>query len=125
MSRKGRPTSFNRTRANQIVSAIRRGLPYKLAASAGGISYNTFIRWRNEGSSADAPAYLREFCHQVRNAEAEAAQRFLKLIETAARKNWQAAAWMLEKRHPDLFGKTATPPSRSLMDSDLCISDDD
>lgn len=125
MNPSGRPTSFNQRRADAIISAIRRGLPYKLAASAGGISYNTFVRWRNEGSSSDGPPHLREFCDGVRVAEFEAAQRFVGLIEKAAIKNWQAAAWMLERRHPDLFGKTAEPPNRAIMDNDLDVYDDD
>ncbi len=125
MNHTGRPTCFTVAKANRIVDAIRRGLPFKLAAAAGGVSYNTFVRWRNEGSNPNAPRHLREFCNHVRSAESEAAQRFLGLIEAAAERSWQAAAWMLEKRHPDLFGKAAEPPSRPLMDSDLDIYDDD
>lgn len=125
MNYRGRPTCFTGAKAALIIEAIRRGLPYKLAAAAGGVSYNTFIRWRNEGSNPDAPRHLREFCHQVRKAESEAAQRFIGLIEAAAKRNWQAAAWMLERRHPDLFGRAAEPPSRALADSDLSIDDDD
>jgi hypothetical protein len=125
MNRPGRPSSFTEAKAKRIVAAIRRGLPFKLAAAAGGVSYNTFVRWRNEGSNPNAPRYLREFCHQVRTAEAKAAQRFLSLIEAASERNWQAAAWMLERRYPDLFGKGASTPSWSLSDMDLEISDDD
>jgi len=125
MNRTGRPTSFTAAKATRIVEAIRRGIPFKLAAAAGGVSYNTFARWRNEGTHPDSPRHLREFCHQVRTAESDAAQRFLGLIEAAAQRNWQAAAWMLERRHPDLFGKAAAAPSRALMDSDLDIYDDD
>jgi hypothetical protein len=125
MNHIGRPSSFTATKATRIVEAIRRGIPFKLAASAGGVSYNTFVRWRNEGTRPDAPRQLREFCNQVRTAESEAAQRFLGLIETAAERNWQAAAWMLERRHPELFGRSAEPPSRGMMDIDLDLHDDD
>ena len=34
-------------KAARIVNAIRKGMPNKLAAAGG--SYNTFVRWRNEG----------------------------------------------------------------------------
>jgi hypothetical protein len=47
--------------------------------------------------------------HQLRTAEAEAAERLVGLIEERAKEHWQAAAWMLERRHPDLFGKNAAP----------------
>lgn len=125
MSSIGRPTSFTAAKASRIIESIRRGLPFKLAAAAGGISYNTFIRWRNEGSRPESARHLREFCHQVRVAESEAAERFLGLIETAAERNWQAAAWMLEKRYPDIFGKSAEPQDRPLGCEDLLIEYDD
>lgn len=125
MNPNGRPSSFTAAKARRIVEAIRRGLPYKLAASAGGVSYNTFVRWRNEGTRPKAPRQLREFRDQVRTAESEAARRFLGLIEAAAERNWQAAAWMLERRYPDLFGKSVEPPSRTIMNIDLDIQDDD
>jgi len=126
MSKTGRPQSYTPAKAARIVAAIKKGLPYKLAASAGGVSYNTFARWRNDGSNPDGPSHFREFLIAVRQAEAEAAMRFIGLIEKAAKKaNWQAAAWMLERRHPDLFGKDAKPPTRPLLDFELPIDDDD
>jgi hypothetical protein len=126
MSKTGRPQAYTPAKAALIVQAIRKGLPYKLAAAAGGVSYNTFVRWRNDGSAPDAPPHFRKFLMQCRQAEAEAAMRHLDLIEKAAKKlNWQAAVWMLERRHPDLFGKDAKPPARPLGDFEMSISDDD
>ena len=127
ITRIGRPTSHTEDKAARIVEAIRQGMPYKLAASAGGVSYNTFVRWRNEGTNPNAPEHLREFSKQVREAEAEAAQRLYALIIEAAEsgKKWQAAAWMLERRHPDLFGKDVKPPSRPIGNNELDIWDYD
>jgi len=89
------------------------------------VSYNTFIRWRNDGSNPDGQPHFRQFLNQLREAEAEAAGRLLGLIEKSAKTNWQAASWILEKRHPDLFGKDAKPPSRPLGEYEMTISDDD
>jgi transposase len=125
MSKTGRPQAYTPAKAARIVAAIKKGLPYKLAASAGGVSYNTFARWRNDGSNPDGPSHFREFLNQVRMAEADAAIRFVGLIETAAATHWQAASWMLERRYPDLYGKDAKPPERSLGDFEMPISDDD
>ncbi len=126
MSKTGRPNCYTPAKATRIVEAIRKGLPLKLAAAAGGVSYNSFVRWRNDGSAPDAPPHFRAFLGRVRQAEAEAAMRHLDLIEKAAKKlNWQAAAWMLERRHPDLFGKDVKPPTRPLGEFEMSISDDD
>ncbi|MEI6806853.1 MAG: hypothetical protein WCK49_10185, partial [Myxococcaceae bacterium] len=75
MNQTGRPQCFTQAKAERIVQAIRKGLPYKLAAAAGGISYNTFIRWRNQGAKGDALPQFRQFLNQVRIAEAEAVER--------------------------------------------------
>ena len=126
MNAMGRPQAYTAAKAGRIVAAIKKGLPYKLAAAAGGVSYATFVRWRNDGSNPDGQPHFREFCKQVRQAEAEAAMRFVSFIEQAAKKaNWQAAAWMLERRHPDLFGKEAKPPARPFTEIDMPINDDD
>jgi len=121
----GRPQAYSPEKAAKIIAAVRKGLPYKLAAAAGGVSYNTFIRWRNDGSNPDGQPHFRQFLNQLREAEAEAAGRLLGLIEKSAKTNWQAASWILEKRHPDLFGKDAKPPSRPLGEYEMTISDDD
>jgi transposase len=124
MNPTGRPQCFTPAKAARIVRAIRRGLPYKLAAAAGGVSFNTFVRWRNEGSKPDGVPHFRQFLNQVRRAEAEAAQRLFGLIEERAKEHWQAAAWLLERRHPDLFGKNAVPPDQPLGEFAVLIDDD-
>lgn len=125
MSGIGRPQAYTPEKAAKIIAAVRKGLPYKLAAAAGGVSYNTFIRWRNDGSNPDGPPHFRQFLNQLRQAEAEAAGRLLALIEKSGKTNWQAAAWILERRYPDLFGKDSKPPSRPLAEFEMTISDDD
>lgn len=125
MSGMGRPQAYTPERAANIIAAVRKGLPLKLAAAAGGVSYNTFIRWRNEGSNPDGPPHFRQFLNQLRQAEAEAAGRLLALIEKSGRTNWQAASWILERRYPDSFGKDAKPPSRPLGEIEMPIYDED
>ncbi|MFO1441532.1 MAG: hypothetical protein U1F81_24660 [Verrucomicrobiaceae bacterium] len=124
MNATGRPPCYTSAKAARIVKAIRRGLPYKLAAAAGGVSYNTFIRWRNEGTKPDSPPHFRQFLHQLRTAEAEAAERLVGLIEERAKDHWQAAAWMLERRHPDLFRRNAALPDRPLQEFAVTMEDD-
>ena len=38
-------------------------------------------------------------------AEAQAIQANLDTIKVASRDNWSAAAWLLERRHPEMFSK--------------------
>jgi hypothetical protein len=45
------------------------------------------------------------FREQVALAEAEAIKANLETIKAASRDNWPAAAWLLERRHPELFAR--------------------
>lgn len=92
-----RPTKRTPTAKERILAAIKLGATYELAAKAGGISYETFNEWRKEFS---------EFSESVNSAEAAAAQQWLKQIDKAARDgSWQAAAWKLERRYPQMYGR--------------------
>jgi hypothetical protein len=37
--------------------------------------------------------------------EAETAEKFLKSVQSAAKKNWKAAAWWLERKLPEQFAR--------------------
>lgn len=107
----GRPPLFNQERAERLLEAVARGLPYKLAASYAGISYDTFLRWRRRGRGEDAPEEFRQFCDQLRLAEGEAAFRLVGRVEEAAeRGDWRAAGWILSRRHPEYWGANPTHP---------------
>jgi len=81
----------------RITQAIELGATYELAAHYGGIAYSTFAEWQSEKP---------EFSEAVKAAEGKAAVKWLAKIEQAAVKNWQAAAWKLERRYPHLYGRT-------------------
>jgi len=46
------------------------------------------------------------FTTALKKAEGMFIAQNLNLIQQAAPKNWQAAAWLLERRHPDMFSLT-------------------
>lgn len=102
----GRPSKFTPQRVQQLLKAISDGLPYKAACNLTGICFDTFNEWKKENS---------EFLDQVKKAEAEAIVRRLKTIEQAAEMgSWQASAWLLERRHPDMFGKPEVQISQNV-----------
>lgn len=93
-----RPTKYEPELVKRVCDAIRLGATYQLACHYGGISYQTFCEWRNA---------KQEFSDAVKAAEGQAAVGWLAKIEVAASDgNWQAAAWKLERRYPDSYGKT-------------------
>lgn len=89
----------------RICHAIRIGAYHEHAALAAGVSYETFRRWMAQGERASSGQF-RVFCVAVKKAEAAAAVGWLARIEQAANDGqWQAAAWKLERRFPDKWGR--------------------
>jgi hypothetical protein len=94
----GRPRkALDPSKVERLLQGIKLGLPFVHACARAGISEDTFARWRKQ--SAD-------FAEAVKNAEAEAIARNVTLIQKAAGTSWQAAAWWLERRHPNDFART-------------------
>lgn len=114
---------FNTIRTAAILEAAKLGLPKVMLATAGGITEDTLNRWLKEGreqlealqavdDDADpeygTPAhFFMSFEQSMFFADLAAVQRIRD--EWSAEKGaWQAAAWWLERRHPDAFGKKIT-----------------
>lgn len=99
-----RPTKYTPECVERICEAIRLGATYDLAASYGGIVYNTFLDWREKKP---------EFSQAIKDAEAAGAVKWLRKIEAAQDESWQAAAWKLERRYPQDYGRTVVDQKHS------------
>lgn len=80
----------------QICNLLKGGNTRKTSAIAAGISEETFYTWMRE---------KLEFSESVKKAEEIAVARNVAIINKAAGDTWQAAAWWLERRRRDDFGK--------------------
>lgn len=101
----GRPSKLTPEAQQRIAQAIEVGATYKLAAQYGGVHYDTFNRWMHAGEQAKSGRYF-EFYEAIKSAEARAVIKWLALIDKAAADTWQAAAWKLERRYPQDYGRT-------------------
>ncbi|WP_367356694.1 hypothetical protein [Mesotoga sp.] len=88
-------------RASQLIVA---GNTREHTAQALGIHRDTFSHWLTRGKK-DSKGPYKELYDAIDKAEAEAVARNVALIQSAAKKSWQAAAWWLERRYPQHFGK--------------------
>ena len=103
-----RPTLLNPARQARIVEALRLGATYRMAAACGGIEYRTLRNWMFRGEQDGEGPYFA-FSDAIKGAESEAAISALMTINKAASNGtWQAAAWLLERRHPEEWGKHRT-----------------
>ncbi len=100
----GRPTKLTPEVRDRIVQAIKAGNYMETAAAYAGISKDTLYTWLRRGASEADGAYA-EFAAAVDQALASAETRDVALIGQAAEKEWQAAAWRLERKFPDRWGR--------------------
>lgn len=95
-----RKSKYTPETVDKLTQAIRLGATYVLACDYAGISERTFRSWME--------AYP-PFLQSVKEAEGAAAVGWLAKIEKAASDgNWQAAAWKLERRYPQMYGRNVT-----------------
>ena len=90
----GRKTKFSKDRVAKILDAIGRGLGYAQAAHLSGISERTLYAWKADGEKP-------QFLQAVQKASAVAELDMLETIHDASKKQWQAAAWLLERKWPE------------------------
>jgi hypothetical protein len=87
------------------LEAIEQGMPLKQAAAIAGMSYDTLNAWQKRGENESAPEQFRQFCQLLRHSQAVAMQVHLSSICDSAKRDWRAAAWMLERRFPEDFAR--------------------
>ena len=84
-----------------------KGMSNKDICMAVGIHEATLYRWLNKPSARLHRVLSEEF----KKAEARYKQELLDTIRGAAlakRQSWTAAAWLLERKYPDEFGRPET-----------------
>jgi hypothetical protein len=101
----GAPLKLTPERAQQICDAIRAGVRPEIAAVYNGVSARSYYRWMEHGRAADADPAYAEFVERVEVALAEWEARDVLLIGEAAKEDWRAGAWRLERRLPAVYGK--------------------
>jgi transposase len=103
----GRPTKLTPDIENAIVTALRAGNYAETAVAYAGIGLSTYYRWMERGQSeAEDDRAYREFREAIEKARAAAEVRDIALIDKAAANgSWQAAAWKLERRYPQRWGR--------------------
>lgn len=119
-----RPPRWNDPRVLLCLALLETGLSRSEALALVHLPYRTFARWMQQGQAeadsdleGDAPRTVyRHFWQSVVRAEAMFALAAVALIVQAARRgSWRAAAWMLERRFPEMWGP---PRSRQRRPAD-------
>jgi hypothetical protein len=132
MAKVGRKSKFD-DHKDRLLKAIATGVSYKDACAIAGIDETTFYNWKAKGEKAKSGKFA-EFFQDIKKANATATAKHVQNINRAAldgetiietrvvvdedgneidksttkkkiAKQWQASAWMLERRRPQDWGR--------------------
>lgn len=102
--REGRPSKFSPETVEPLLRALRGGVFMKAAVAFSGISPDTLYAWLKKGRRATSGEF-HQFVLDVDRAIAESEVRPTLFINQAGQTDWRAAAWALERRHAQRWGR--------------------
>lgn len=120
LEKTGRPTELTEDIIDTVVMALRSGAYIETAMNFVGVDRARFYDWNKKAieelKARDEALDLGkermpkhdlyvEFHNAIKKAMAESELLMLQIITNAANSgNWMAAAWRLERKHPDRYG---------------------
>ena len=113
---RGRPTKLTPLIQEEVCKALKAGMYMETAAAYAGIDKDTLYEWLKKGARGDGEDFIK-FSDSVKRAVAEAELTDLLLIKKAASDGtWQAAAWRLERRFRERWGRSISVNKDTLKD---------
>ena len=101
---RGRPPKYNDPKVIEaLCSVLSSGATLAAACRKARISYRAVRNWVIAGESGDEK-YVH-FFQELKKAEADNEIELVKDVRIAAKTQWQAAAWLLERRYPKRYGR--------------------
>src|SRR5262245_51006007 len=98
-----RPTKLTPQLQEHVCRLVAAGVPKETAARASGLAPSSLRAWPAKGRKGRV-VYVA-FLAALKKAEAEAEAAAFAVVRTAAPTCWQAAAWVLERRWPQRYGR--------------------
>jgi len=104
-----RPSKLTPQVQEKICAAVEEGVSFETACEVADVAAATGWEWLARGMDRDpdrptTPDFA-EFAEALTRARARAEMREVQLIVKHAEDDWRAAAWMLERRAPERYGR--------------------
>ena len=99
-----RPTKLTLDIQKKIVELIEEGQFAETTANCVGITERTYYNWIQRGKNEECGPYF-QFFQAIEQASAKSEVEALDIIWKASERDWRAAAWYLERRFPNKWGK--------------------
>jgi len=125
-----KPTKLTNEIKQKIDDCISLGLTCSLAASAAGVTYQTFNQWMKLGKDSTSGKYF-DFHKHIEQRNAEGDLRILqKLNDEAKAGNCQVCMFILERRFSEDFGRRVYRKTNVVSENqnvivDIAINDAD
>ena len=103
--KKGRPSkALDAKMVKALTDLLRAGAMIDAACAAVGISRTSFFDWMKRGQ-ADKSGIYNDFADAVKKALADAENSLVAGIRNAGTTQWQAMAWLLERRFRERWSR--------------------
>ncbi len=100
---RGQPTKLTAIAVRKIIQGVKLGMPLKFAAQRAGVTERSVQMWLADARKG-ANGLKASLLSGIKHAEGDFIAQNLKVIDKAAKnKNWQAGAWLLERRYNEFF----------------------
>jgi hypothetical protein len=112
----GRKPKISAEIVSEMAMYLSSGNTIECACGLIGINRSTYYEWLKKGDhpkKGDDPLFS-EFSNRVKKAEHEAEARNVLIVQNAAQRSWQAAAWWLERRKPNDWVRKELLPGSDL-----------
>ena len=84
----------------EVCKGIMLGMTITDACRAAGVDQSTFYRWMQKKDKDPDFAFVEQ---RVDEARAKGQMLLVSRVVNHSKKDWRAAAWILERRHPDVW----------------------
>lgn len=128
MAPPGRPTKLTPELLQELAAGIMVGMTIEHACARAGISKQTYYNWRARGrAESDDPESLYAILEAALSAaEGQMVFQALGVVQAAAGTGqWQAAAWLLERRFPAIYGRGVDRAAAARIEEAELVADDE
>lgn len=113
MKKKGRPPKLTKATVDQICLYIENGNTNKDAVLLCGLTESAFYQWKERAMRLKDQGRLGRVENEIylylveslKKAESKFRAYHISNINAASKSQWQASAWMLERRYPGEYGR--------------------
>ena len=118
----GKKSKLTRPLCNEFCKAIENGASILAACGHVNIVESTYYRWYNKGRDAKRNTKFKKFYEAVEIAKNKALYNFEgRIVNEADNGTWTAAAWWLERRYPEIYGKKVKQEIDSKVEAEVKV----